>query len=497
MARRPSIWRGTVTLTAAALTARGLGLIYRILLARFLGAEGLGTFQLIFPVYLLAITLAAAGTPVAVAQMVGEGRHPPGAVVRGGLWLSLAVTVPLTGALVALSPAIATQLFPSAHAAPVLWAMAPALPAVAVGAVLRGYFLGQQAMTWPAAAQVLEPLIRVAALAWMMEVIGSRTVEDGPTAAAALIPLGEFCSLALLATALWRSPWPRARERTPAPVRPLIRLAWPVTAGRILGSLTGVAQAALIPRLLQASGFSADQALAFFGQLTGMALPVIYFPSALSVALSHNLVPAVAEAQGRGHTEEVQRLTLRALTATAYWTVPLTVLLALVGPRLDQLLFQSRVPAAGFLPLVAGGAFLYFDVALAGVLRGLGRTDLPVRHELLASGAEFAVLFAVGGRPGHGVVGVALAIAIGFLAALLLDLRAVERLIGYAIPWRQVLTRPVLAAVPIPLAVAAGQTLAYHCHLAPTPTLLALLGIAAGGYAVALWATGVRLTRLI
>lgn len=500
MASQRSMWRGTLTLTGAALAARGLGLVYRVLLARFLGAEGLGTFQLVLPVYLFLVTLSTAGMPVAVSQTVGEGRWSREAILSTSFRAVLTFTIPLTVAWLLLSRPLAAILYRDAHLAPLFWALAPALPAVAAGAVLRGYFLGMQVMRWPAWAQVAEPVLRVAALAWLLGALGPGQVTDAPTAAAALIPLGECFSLALLALAYWREPrtFPARPHSTPPRglTAALWRLAWPVTAGRLLGSLVGVAQAALIPRLLQRSGLTEPEAVAYYGQLTGMALPFILFPTALSVALSHNLVPRIAEASGQNRPTEVQRITHQALSATAYWTVPVTTVLVFLGPRLDDLLFHSHIPREVFWPLVVGGMFLYFDVALAGILRGLGRTEVPVRNELVASLAEIAALLWWAPHPGRGTIGVAGAIAVGFVVAFALDLRAVVRLTGVRISWMRLLARPCLAAAPLPLVLALAQSLTHLWHWATAASTLAGLLLAAVCYGATLWVSGLEITQL-
>ena len=48
---------GTLILAAAGLTTRLIGFIYRILMSRWIGSEGMGLFGLISPVYSFAFTL--------------------------------------------------------------------------------------------------------------------------------------------------------------------------------------------------------------------------------------------------------------------------------------------------------------------------------------------------------------------------------------------------------------------------------------------------------
>ncbi|MHB1956384.1 MAG: oligosaccharide flippase family protein, partial [Sulfobacillus sp.] len=176
--QRKLLW-GTLTLTSAALASRGLGLLYRMLLARFLGAEGLGVFQMIFPLYVALVTLAVAGTPVAVSQMVAEGRREARSLVRLATAIVLAVSIPLMLIVYVWARPLALTLYHDSRFVPLLWAIAPALLAVAFSAVLRGYFIGLQRVEVPAASQVAEQLARVVIMFAILSMMG-RQIPHAP-----------------------------------------------------------------------------------------------------------------------------------------------------------------------------------------------------------------------------------------------------------------------------------------------------------------------------
>ena len=57
---------GTILLTTAGLLSRVLGFFYRIFLSRTIGAEGLGIYQMIFPVYGIFFSLCAGSIQTAI-----------------------------------------------------------------------------------------------------------------------------------------------------------------------------------------------------------------------------------------------------------------------------------------------------------------------------------------------------------------------------------------------------------------------------------------------
>ena len=77
MLGEPIMWKhplvkGTLILTLSGLFIRFLGLLNRAILSRFIGAEGLGFFQIIIPVYTMMIVIAGLGLPGAITKMIAD-----------------------------------------------------------------------------------------------------------------------------------------------------------------------------------------------------------------------------------------------------------------------------------------------------------------------------------------------------------------------------------------------------------------------------------------
>jgi O-antigen/teichoic acid export membrane protein len=486
---RPSRGRllhSALILTGAAVAARILGLVYRLVLARWLGAEGLGLFQLAFPLYITAVTWVAGGIPVAVAQLAAEGQDAPEAIWRAAARLTGITGVSAACALIVLAGPLARLLYHVPALAPLMRGLAPAVLVVGASSVLRGLFIGQQDMGPPALAQVAEPVARLLALLGLSAAL-SLAVEGRPVYAVGLVVVGEIAQWAVLRAA-WHPSASRGPSR-PRLTRRLLRLAAPVTLGRLAGSGIGLVEAALIPRWLVASGMPEATAIAWVGKLMGMALPVILFPTALSASLSTSLVPAVAEHLRRPAALRAQIAT--GIRTTALWSCPLTAVLVTVGAPLDDWLFHTHIGADLFVVLSGGAFFLYFDIVLSGVLRGLGRTELPLKNDLLASALEFAVLAATVLGAHQGPLGVAEAFAAGFFFSAVLNYRDVMRVTGIPIPWLEWIGPPAAAALP---AVAAAW---WGMHLAPAGvgSLVAAIGLALAAYAAGLWALRPLLSR--
>ena len=70
--QRKILIRGTLILTFTGIATRLIGFFYRIFLSRSFGETAVGLYQLIFPVYALAISLTSAGIQTAISRSVAR-----------------------------------------------------------------------------------------------------------------------------------------------------------------------------------------------------------------------------------------------------------------------------------------------------------------------------------------------------------------------------------------------------------------------------------------
>ena len=61
---------GTIVLTLTSFVTKILGFIFRIYMSNIMGAEGVGLYQLVFPIYMLIWSISSAGISLAVSKKV-------------------------------------------------------------------------------------------------------------------------------------------------------------------------------------------------------------------------------------------------------------------------------------------------------------------------------------------------------------------------------------------------------------------------------------------
>lgn len=455
MAQRESLARGALVLAAAGILIRLSGFAYRVPLARWLQDEGLGIYQLAEPALWAFYAVAVGGVPVALGTLVAEytARGRPH-VAEQAMALAMRWTVLVSAAAAVLmfaSAGLVAGILGEPRVRWTLMVLAPAAFLFATQACYRWYLQGRQLMTPSAVANLLEQGGRIAGALGGAWVLSRRGLEWAAAGVAVGAVAGGILSDIFLVL-VYRRVRCRVRVRWD-PGEPQRRLAWrifvlawPVTlAGLILPALN-FADVTLIQRGLTGLGLSRGDATALYGQFRGMVYPLVTLPAVLTGALATALAPLVTAAWARGDVDAVRHRCLQGVRATALIGLPASLgLMVLAGPAVQAI--YAAPAAAPLLTWAAPIALLYpLHGMLAAALNGVGHTGAPVRHITIAMAAKVVADAAVVRIPGVGMPGVAVSSVMMYLLCAWLDLRVLERHLGWRVPWRTVLSGPLLAA---------------------------------------------------
>lgn len=372
---------GTVILTLTGLVSRIIGFFYRIYLSRLFGEEGMGIYQLLSPVLSLSFSLTAAGYQTAISKLVAEKAAREKSVslspLAAGLSISLPLSVLCNVLLYQFAEPVAAVLLHEPRTAQMLRILSFSVPLSAVHSCVNGYFYGTKKAGVPAVSQLLEQLTRVGCV-WLVSAKQLALGNPVSISVAVLgLTVGELLSMLFSIGAVWAL----RRKKTSCPhtplsvlplYKPLLSMALPLTANRIVLNFLQSIEAVSIPTSLRAYGYDAVTALSVYGVLTGMALPFIFFPNALTSSVSILLLPVISENHALGDTAAVRSATVRTVKYCGLMGGVCMLGFVLFGNWMGCFLFDS--PLAGYFITTLGFIcpFLYLDTTLSAILQGLG-----------------------------------------------------------------------------------------------------------------------------
>ena len=347
--------RNTLTLTGASLLMRVIGMAFQSRLALSLGASGLGLYQLTLSVYNLCATLAISGIRFTATRLVAEE-------LGGGR----------TGSIrAAMGRCLAYGGFFGLAAGALLQPM----PCISLCAAISGYFTACGRVGKAAAVHLAEQLMGVALVMLLLRGAAPGDLERR-CAAVTLGRTGADIFSVLLMSAVYLHDRSRHYQAEGTGVRlsgRMLRLAVPLALSAYTRSALTTLQHLLVPRGLRAAGLTADTALAGYGIIQGMVMPLLFFPSCLLGAAAELIVPELTAAQVRGDGAAIENTAGKLVRISLHYSLAVSAVLLLCADLLGGMLYHSR-EAARFLRLLAPLVPIMFtDMAVDGCLKGLGQ----------------------------------------------------------------------------------------------------------------------------
>lgn len=160
--KRRAFLTGTLLLTGSGLACRVLGFFYRIFLSRTIGAEGLGLYNMIHPIFGVCFALCAGSIQTALSQLIASNAARGRKIFQAGLSISLCMSLTLAILICRYADVLATYVLMEPQCAPYLPLMGISVPFAALHACINGYYYGMQRSRVPAFSQIAEQVIRMA-----------------------------------------------------------------------------------------------------------------------------------------------------------------------------------------------------------------------------------------------------------------------------------------------------------------------------------------------
>ena len=174
MSKRRTYLHNAALLTGSGLVLRALGMGFRIVLAAYLGSEGMGLYQLILALYMVFVSFATAGINVASARLAAQSLARGSGMAETLRGLCITALGFGTAAMLAqsvLAGPCARYLLHDVRAETALLILAPSLPFMAVSGAVRGCFLAARRVQPNITAQLIEQLVRMAVAAAGLRVL--------------------------------------------------------------------------------------------------------------------------------------------------------------------------------------------------------------------------------------------------------------------------------------------------------------------------------------
>ncbi len=457
---------GAALLGVAGILVKVLGVFFRIPLTNIISANGMGYYQTAYPMYILMLTISSSGLPTAISRMISERRSTGEyfeayRVFRISFKVMAALGVATAVIVFIFAPWI-TRLQGEPDAVYALRTTVPALLLCPIMSCYRGFFQGQKSMGPTAVSQVVEQVFRVGiglALAALLMSKGLPHAAAGASFGASAGAL--FGLIAVLFIFVHNKPvmMSEIKESGRKPIQPssgivrdLFAIAIPITIGACIMPILNWIDTLIVKNVLMDIGYTDAAARTLYGELSGMASPIINFPQVLTQAICLSLVPVITDAFKRDDMDFVRKNSALGMRYAALIGLPCSIGMIVLARPIMLLFYRSQqdsiANAASCLSFYAVGLFFLASVhALTGVLQGIGRQGIPVKNLFIGAVVKVVITYVLTRIPAVNVRGAAIGTTCAYIVAAWLNLVAVRRYTGMKFDLKLMFAGPAISSL--------------------------------------------------
>lgn len=431
--KKHTFFNGILVLMIGGVVAKGLGAVYRIPLTWILGVEGIGIYQLVFPIFSLILVLSSTGMPAGISKMIAK-RKDNLAEINKILKISLIALFLIGlvfGLLLFAGAGFIAKLQGNSLATLPYLAIAPAVVLVSILSAFRGYFQGRMNMLPTSMSNILEQFFKLIfglALSFLLMPYG---VEYGVLGAVAGVTLSELVAVGYMGLVFVLERKKEGKQQVSQAsgaglFKELFKTSFPIVLANFVLPFSLFIDSLLVVNLLLSSGWSVEQSTILWGIDTGMVTSIVNLPVVLTLSVATVILPSlVSDMQNK------QKIVKQSFFISSAISIPCALGVMVLAPQIIQFLYPSTllngVINEGLIAsqLLSFSAFLIVFTSVLqtqnATLQGLGYSRVPIFSMVIAFVLKTILILVLVTQPVLNIFGISIAKYAFFLTAVTLN----------------------------------------------------------------------------
>ena len=434
---KDNFYRDSIILTISNLTAGILRFMFSILLSKKLGAEGMGLYSLVMPIYDLFICLICGGMITAISKEASGyyGINDYGNLnksVHTALVFDFVWAILITALVFVFSPFISTYIIKDQRTLYSLWVICPALIFVALSSIYKGYFYGISNVKVPAIIDIVEKTVRMAIILALINIFALKNVTATVTATYISLSIGEFISFVLLFAYFEKSKnklknYAKKAEGRAQLLFDVLVVSLPLSLNGFLTTAISALSTLIVPRRLVYAGLEYTEVLSLIGKFSGMAMSIVFFPFIIVMSMATILTPDISKSISKNDYNALEDRVVEVIKISFLLGVSTMIICLCSADSLGKLFFD-RYDLGLYIRLASLSApFMYMAGSTFGILNGLGKQKTILINSIITSLLQLALLYVLLGIPGMSISGYGIALLVTSILSFILNIIAIKK----------------------------------------------------------------------
>lgn len=353
--------KSTIILIIGGFITKILGMLIKIVMTRLIKTEGIGLYMMISPTFMLLITIAQLGFPIAISKLVAEDKGNNKNIVFSILPISIILNIIIIILLIIFSNFLATNLLKDSNLKVPLLCVGLVLPFISISSILRSYFFGKQKMIPHVVSNITEDIVRLLTLIIGIPIFITKGIYNAISFIVLSNILSEITSIIILFVFLPKNFSISKSDIIPNKnnIKNILNISIPSTGSRILGNVAYFFEPIIITNILLKIGYTNNYIITEYGILNGYVFPLLMLPSFFTAAISQALLPVVSNSYTNKNYKYTGSKIKQAIIVSLIIGIPSTILF-LVFPEFLLKTIYNTTEGVNYIKVLAPIFILHY-----------------------------------------------------------------------------------------------------------------------------------------
>lgn len=443
-----SLFKTVALITVFSFLTRFAGFIFRIILSREVGSEGVGLYQVAFSFFMVLLTVISSGIPLIIsrktsAYSVEKDSKKESSFISVALIYTIILSLFLCLVML-LFKNIFTSIFTDERCFQILVSLLPALVFSSVYCVLRGAMWGRGNYFALCVTEFYEQIVHI--------IVAVLLISSSLSAIENALNLGWSMSIACLFSMIFvilmffyydgKLGKPKRQH-----IKPLVKQSLPITLMRVASSFMQPLIALIIPARLMTIGYTSSQALSMYGVAVGMTMPLLFIATSIIGSLSTALVPDISKARAQNDSDHINARISRSIYFALLISALFVPVFLAMGESIGVFLYDDVLSGS----LLQSACWIVVPLGLTNItsalLNSLGYEEKSFINFLIGALFLFIALWIL--PPIVGINSIIWAMGIDYLVTAILNVWLLKRKTSFQLKLSPILLKTLLIIIPV------------------------------------------------
>ena len=371
--------KSTLVLLIGGVFGKLIGFILKIIITRWLGAEGMGLYSMLSPTTSLLSVIAVFSYSNAISKIISEESSRAKSLLISIIPMSILINTFIIIIVILFSPILSTHLLKNSSLLFPIICISLTMPFISISAIIKGYFWGKQNMFPYILSNFIEQIVRLILILLFINYFLNLGLIYAICYIILVNTIGEISSWIVMFKYFPKVKLTKKDFKINFnDIKKVMEFCIPSTLSKIIGSISYFLEPIILTNVLLFVGYTKDYIVYEYGVINAYALSTLLMPQFFTQNMATSLVPELSKYYKRRNIDMCKKR-IKQIVLVSCLIGGASTLIITIFPSFFLNILYGTTEGIDYIRLLSPFTMLfYIEYPLIDALQALGESKVAM-----------------------------------------------------------------------------------------------------------------------